>query len=120
VVQDFPTPTKLKELRSFLGLANYHRCFIKGVSSIAAPLNALTRKGVKFCWTQSCADAFDKLKCALVAAPILAYPDFRKPTGIGFTLAQNQNGKEVVIAYNGRGSNCAEQNYSTAEREHWL
>jgi len=49
VVQDFPTPTKLKELRSFLGLANYYRRFIKGFSNIAAPLNALTRKGEKFC-----------------------------------------------------------------------
>ena len=38
-------------------------------------------------------------------------------TGIGFTLAQIQNGKEVVITYNGRGLNQAEQNYSTTERE---
>ena len=47
----------------------------------------------------------------LISAPILAYPDFTNEfllfvdassTGIGFTLAQKQNGKEVVIAYNGR------------------
>ena len=38
-------------------------------------------------------------------------------TGIGFTLAQIQNGKEVVIAYNSRGLNQAEQNYNTTERE---
>ena len=38
-------------------------------------------------------------------------------TGIGFTSAQIQKGKEVVIAYNGRGLNQAEQNYSTTERE---
>ena len=109
-----------------MGLANYYRRFIKEFSNTAAPLNALTRKGVKFCWTQSCADAFDKLKRALVSAPILAYPDFKQPfllfvdassTGIRFTLAQNQNGKEVVIAYNGRGLNRAEQNYCTTERE---
>ena len=65
-------------------------------------------------WSVACAEAFDKLKRALVSAPILAYPNFREPfllfvdascTGIGFTLAQIQNGKEVVIAYNGRGLN---------------
>ena len=126
VVQDFPTPKKLKELRSFLGLACYYRRLVKGFSEIASPLNALTRKGVKFCWTESCANAFDKLKRALVSSPILAYPNFKEPfllffdassTGIGFTLAQNQNGKEVVIAYNGRGLNSAEQNYSTTEKE---
>ena len=82
-------------------------------------MNALTKKGVKFEWTQSCVDAFDK-------APILAYPDFSKEfllfvdassTGIGFTLAQVQNDKELVIAYNGCGLNQAEKNYSTTERE---
>ena len=126
VVQEFPTPTNLKELRNFLGLANYYRRFVKGFSHIANPLNALTKKGVYLHWTEECAVAFDKLKCALVSAPILAYPSFKEPfllfvdassTGIGFTLAQVQNAKEVVIAKNGRGLNQAERNYSTTERE---
>ena len=77
VVHDFPTPTNLKQLRTFLGLANYYRRFIKGFAHIARPLNVLTKKGVKFSWTQSCDDAFDKLKRALVSAPILVYPDFK-------------------------------------------
>ena len=126
VVQEFPTPSNLKELRNFLGLANYYRRFVKGCSHIAAPLNALTRKGVSFKWSEQCAVAFDKLKRALVSAPVLAYPNFCEPfllfvdassTGIGFTLGQVQNGKEVVIAYNGRGLNQAEKSYSTTERE---
>ena len=126
VVQEFPTPSNLKELRNFLGLANRYRRFVKGFSHIAAPLNALTRKGVSFKWSEQCAVAFDKLKRALVSAPVLAYPNFCKPflllvdassTGTGFTLRQVQNGKEVVIAYNGRSLNQAEQNYSTTERE---
>ena len=125
VVQEYPTPTNLKELRSFLGLANYYRRFVRGFSHIANPLNALTKKNVPFVWTVACAEVFDKLKRALVSAPILAYPNFREPfllfvdassTGIGFTLAQIQNGHEVVIAYSGRGLNQAEQNYSTTER----
>ena len=126
VVQEFPPPNNLKELRHFLGLANYYRRFVKGFSHIANPLNALTKKGVYLHWTEECAVAFDKLKCALVSAPILAYPSFKEPfllfvdassTGIGFTLAQVQNAKEVVIANNGRGLNQAERNYSTTERE---
>ena len=126
VVQEFPTPTNLKELRNFLGLANYYRRFIKGFAHTASPVNALTRKGVSFLWTKDCANAFDKLKRALVFVPVLAYPDFKEPfllfvdassTGIGFTLAQIQQGKEVVIAYNGRGLNQAEKNYSITEKE---
>ena len=75
MVQEFPTLTNLKELRSFLGLANYYRRFVKGFSYIANPLNALTKKHAPFVWTVTCADAFDKLKRALVSAPILAYPN---------------------------------------------
>ena len=38
-------------------------------------------------------------------------------TGIGFALAQVQDGREVVITFNGRGLNQAECNYKTIERE---
>lgn len=126
VVRDFPVPKSLKELRTFMGLANYYSRFVKGFTCIANSLNALTKKGSKFEWTEACTDAFDKLKRALISVPILAYPDFTNEfllfidassTGIGFTLAQTQNGKVVVIAYNGRGLNQAEKNYSTTERE---
>ena len=89
-------------------------------------MNALTKKNVPFDWTVACAEAFDKLKRALVSAPILAYPNFREPfllfvdassTGIGFTQVQIQNVKEVVIAYNARGLNRVDQNYSPTCRE---
>ena len=96
VVQEFPTTINLKELRSFVGLANHYRRFVRGFTNIANPLNPLTKKNVPFVWTVACAEAFDKLKRNLVSAPILAYPNFREPflllvddsaTGIGFTLA---------------------------------
>ena len=61
VVQEFPTPINLKELRSFVGLANYYRRFVRGFSNIANPLNALTKKNVPFFWTVACAEVFDKL-----------------------------------------------------------
>ena len=66
------------------------------------------------------------MKSALISAPVLAFPDFDEQlllyvaassTGIGFALAQVKNGKAVVIAYNGRGLNQAERNYTTTERE---
>ena len=71
-------------------------------------------------------EAFDRLKRALISAPVLAFPNFDEQfllyvdassTGIGFALAQIQNGKEVVIAYNGRGLNQAERNYTTTGRK---
>lgn len=78
VVEEFPVPKNLKELRNFLGLANYYRRFVKDFAKIAYPLHELTRKGVKFRWMDDCAVAFDKLKRVLVSAPILAYPDYNE------------------------------------------
>ena len=62
VVQEFPTPSNVKELRSSLGLANKYRRFSRGFSNIANPLNALTKKKIAFFFfTVACAEAFDKL-----------------------------------------------------------
>ena len=43
-VIDCPTPTKVTKLRSFLGLENYYRRFIKGYSKIVSPLIDLLKK----------------------------------------------------------------------------
>ena len=43
-VCDWPTPTSVKDIRSFLIFCNFYRPFIKGFSAIARPLNELTRK----------------------------------------------------------------------------
>ena len=57
-VADWPRPTKVTEIRSFLGLAGYYRRFVKDFSKIAAPLTRLTQKNVKFIWTDRCEEYF--------------------------------------------------------------
>ena len=46
------------EIHSFLGLVGYYRSFIEDCSRLAAPMTRLTRKGVKFEWSDLCEKAF--------------------------------------------------------------
>ena len=70
-VQDWKVPTSVMEVRSFLGLAGYYRCFILQFAKIAAPLTNLTRKNTPFTWSLREWEAFKKLKEVLQHAPIL-------------------------------------------------
>ncbi|KAA0042137.1 DNA/RNA polymerases superfamily protein [Cucumis melo var. makuwa] len=73
-VVNWERPTSATEVRSFLGLVGYYRRFIEDFSQLALPLTALTRKNVKFEWSDKCEQSFQELKKGLVTAPILALP----------------------------------------------
>jgi len=47
-VLSWPEPKNAKDVRKFLGLANYYRRFIKDFAQIARPMNMLMRKDVKW------------------------------------------------------------------------
>ena len=73
-VAEWPRPTTVTEIRSFLGLAGYYRRFVKDFSKIAAPLTRLTQKNVKFVWIDRCEEHFQLLKDLLTTAPVLTLP----------------------------------------------
>ena len=50
-VRNWAAPTNLREVRGFLGFANFYRRFIQDFSKIARPLNDLTKKNTPFEWT---------------------------------------------------------------------
>ena len=125
-VSIYPIPNNAKELRQFLGLANYYRRFVVDYSKIAEPLHKLLTKENGFRWDSKCQNVFDELKHRLVSPPILAFPDFSQEfvlytdaldSVIGGVLSQNQDGKERVIVYWSRQLKKAERNYSTIEKE---
>ena len=70
-IKDWPEPTTLTQVQSFLGLCNYYRKFILRFSEIAAPLTYLTRKNVVFCFGDEQSRSFDMLKTCLGDAPVL-------------------------------------------------
>lgn len=125
-IREFATPTTVKTLRSFLGLASWYRRFIDKFATVTAPLRHLLKKNARWSWGMEQETAFNDLKRRLSSAPILACPDFTleftlqvdaSNFGLGAAMTQAQGGKEVVIAFASRLLTEAERNYSTTEKE---
>ena len=126
-VQQWPVPSKVTDVRSFLGLASYYRRFIQNFPEIAAPLHRLTAKTTeKFKWSHDCDLAFRALKEKLVSAPVLAFPCFEQKFvldcdasdyGLGAVISQRQDETEKVIAYASRVLEDRERRYSTTKKE---
>jgi len=115
-------------VRAFLGLAGYYRRFVKGFSSIAAPLTNLTRQNtlVTEAWTEACERAFQSLKDALTTAPVLLFPDLTKPfvvytdaskVAAGAVLLQDQGAGLQPIAFHLKKFTPAEVRYPVYEQE---
>ena len=61
-VLNWPIPKMVRDIRKFLGLANYYRQFVKNFTKIDQPLNNLTRKKEKWKWEDVQQQAFEQLK----------------------------------------------------------
>ncbi|KAK1664915.1 hypothetical protein QYE76_053074 [Lolium multiflorum] len=123
-IHNWPTPTNVGQVRSFHGLAGFYRRFVKDFSTIACPLNELTKKNVPFVWGKAQQKAFDELKKRLTEAPLLVLPDFAKTfeiecdaSGLGIGGVLMQNGKPVAY-YNDGGSQKGEQRGATVGPDH--
>lgn len=122
VVKDWTQPKNVHELRSFLGLTNYFRKYMRGYAKIAAPLHHLTKSKTPYVWDEKCETAFQQLKENLITAPILTLPDDEKPytvisdaSGVAGGAILMQDGK--VVAYFGRKWSGAELKFSVGEQE---
>ena len=126
-IQDWPTPTTIKQDRGFLGFGNFYRRFIWHFSNLARPLNDLLRKDQKFEWTEICQKAFDQLKKWFTEEPVLMMPDQTKPFQIetdaskyamGAVLTQlDSNGNRHPISFISKTFSPTEWNYEIYDRE---
>lgn len=125
-VQQWPVPSSVREVRSFLGLTGYYRRFIKHYSAKALPLTELTKAECEWRWAEPQQAAFEQLKQALVSAPVLAMPDPALPYevytdasqfALGAVLLQNQGHGLQPVAYLSRKLTDTERRYPTGDRE---
>jgi hypothetical protein len=77
-IREWPTPTMVPQIQSFLGLEGFYHRFVLDFSSIATPLHELTKRYVTLDWSDSQEVAFRTLKVKLTHAPFLQVPDFNK------------------------------------------
>jgi hypothetical protein len=125
-VQKFQMPRSVKDVRSFLGLASFYRRLVPRFANIAKPLTQLTRKDANWEWNKECQESFDRLKQKLSSAPLLAFPDFKRPfilttdassVGLGAVLSQEYDCIEKPLSFASRQLNRSERAYSASELE---
>ena len=117
----WPQPTTITELRGFLGLTGYYKCFVQNYGIIAKPLTQLLKKK-QFQWTAAATEAFQALKQAMSQTPVLILPDFSLPFvvetdacahGVGAVLMQ----QERPVAYLSKALGPTHQQLSIYEKE---
>ena len=121
-IAEWPIPTMVKQVRSFLGFCNYYWPFIYQYSHIAAPLNKLTRKDTPFQWKERQQLAFKTLRARLISEPVLKQPQLDQQFKIevdtsGFVIGAvlmqwDKQGKYHPVAYFLATLTEAEQNYN--------
>jgi hypothetical protein len=126
LIANLPTPKSVKDVRSFLGHADFYRRFIKDFSVISKPLCNLLIKDNVFEWTEHCEKAFVRVENLLTSAPVIQPPDWSLPFEImcdasnyamGAILGQRKDKKSYVIYYASKTLNNAQMNYTTTEKE---
>ena len=126
-VRDWPTPKNTREVCSFHSFCNFYHPFIKALSKIALPLNALTKKDTAIEWNKEAQEAFDTLKVHITDEPVLTHPDITKQFelkvdasgyAVGAVLMQLQeDGKRHPVGFYSATLNPAEHNYGIYDLE---
>ncbi|KAE9334981.1 hypothetical protein PF008_g13704 [Phytophthora fragariae] len=126
-IAQWPEPVSQKDLRKWLGLANYLHKYSANYTEMARPLTNLLKKDAVWTWTSEAQQAFEAIKSSLQSAPILALPDEDRPFSvvcdasdfaIGCALLQvDAEGRERVVSFQSRQLKAAEKNYPVHEKE---
>ncbi|CCO36331.1 hypothetical protein RSOLAG1IB_11709 [Rhizoctonia solani AG-1 IB] len=126
-VQEWPVPTTVKQVQSFLGFANFLQQFVANFSHMARPLHNLVKKETPWKWTEREQAAFRGLKQEITEALVLAHANPNKAyfletdasgAALGSVLSQHQeDGQLHPIGFLSESFKGAEVNYNTHDKE---
>ena len=125
-MREWDTPQDIKDVRSFLGFANYYQRYVHQFAKVARPLTKLTKKGVEWQWGLYQKEAFRRLKQKLCEALILWYLDWKllytvvtdaSRATVGGVLMQDQGEGLQPLAFMSKALKPLERRYSAYERE---
>ena len=125
-LDQWPTPTCVRDIQSFLGFCNYYRKFVEGYAKKASPLTQLLSGKQAWTWGPQQEAAFQQLKWDLSHAPVLQFPDAAKnyvsatdasDYAIGAVLQQDFGHGLQPVAYASRQLKQAELNYPVHDKE---
>ncbi|MBW0592922.1 hypothetical protein O181_132637 [Austropuccinia psidii MF-1] len=125
-ILNWPPSRNLKALQSFIGFANFYRCFIKNYSKKISSLTSFLKKDSCFPLNEEALSQFHQLKEAFTTAPILSHFNPSLPTivemdasdyALGAVLSQVSDSGKHPIAFYSHKLIPAELNYGIHEKE---
>jgi len=97
VVKDAPVPKNVHELKAFLWLISYYSKFLPNMATVLAPLYRLLQKTVKWSWSDSEQQAFQKSKELLTSSRFLVH--FNPKLKLMLACDASAYGLGVVLAH---------------------
>ena len=126
-IREMSPPKNVHDVRRYLGMSGYYRTSLPNYAKVAEPLIDLTRKNVKFHWTDRHQAAFDELKHLLMSSHVMTPPDTSKPYklytdacdyAVGAILVQvSDDGVEKVIQYVSHVLSPTQRRWATIEKK---
>ena len=126
-VMNAPAPVNVSQLKAFLGLVTFYGKYIPMQADICAPLYKLLQKDVKWKWSGTQRNAFNRLKTVLARAPVLQLFDPKLPVGLATDASQSgvgavlfhvmPTGEEKPIAFASATLNSSQRRWAQIEKE---
>lgn len=124
-IEKMPRPSNTKQVKCFLGMANFFRKFVNGFAKIASPLYEITREKVAFSWGAEQETSFNSIKKILSQKPVLSFPQDREfilytdgsQQAVGGALLQETDNSPHAIGYFSKTLSDSQRKWSATHIE---